>query len=57
MSDASFDPSQFWREQLGGNVDLNSAGRSVSALDQFARRLRAEIRNRQLFVFEKESRS
>jgi hypothetical protein len=57
MSDASFDPSQFWRERLGGDVDLNSVGRSVSALDQFARRLRAEIPSRQLFVFEKESRS
>jgi hypothetical protein len=54
MSDASFDPSQFWRERLGGDVDLNSVGRSVSALDQFLRRLRVEIMNQQLFIFEKE---
>jgi SAM-dependent methyltransferase len=32
MSDASFDPSQFWRERLGGDVDLNSVGhRSLGA--------------------------
>jgi hypothetical protein len=57
MSDASFDPSRFWRERLGGNAYLDSVGRSVSALDRFVRRLRVEISNRQLFVFEKESRS
>jgi hypothetical protein len=57
MSGTSFDPSQFWRERLGGNIDLNSVGRSASALDPFLCRLRAEIPNRQLFVFEKESRS
>jgi hypothetical protein len=57
MNPASFDPSQFWRERLGRGLDLNSAGRSVSALDQFVDRHRAEIPNRQLFVFEKESRS
>jgi SAM-dependent methyltransferase len=26
VSDASFDPSQFWRDRLGGDVDLNSVG-------------------------------